>query len=774
MKDNSNKIVAAVIVGLVIVLGIILLFATSGGGGGGGVAGGNPASGGTPANTSISPTPSAGDTQADSSQSYQQMDDLLSSRLSTTEFANADASNRVRMAQEALDEAFGAGLIAGKAEYNEDVQMFSFTYADGTLGGIDLSERTEDEDMPFNDLSSSGAQMLADVVSGFSQPTLPASYHEGDATALVLLAFEDSRRPIYNSLEQRWDSIGLNTDVNTDVTVEDLQNIGAYDVVLFSMHGTTYSSQNTPVMCLREECTSEKDSKYQTYLRNESIARVWSGNWFVYNYFVLPKFFENLGSGALKDTVVFSETCDFLGRAKFSAPDKSFPNAFLKVGAAAVCGFYESVSARYSLCISVNMVEDMLEGQSIQVALVGEQTSYGAEDPWFKDDPSNLYDYPAKAFCYGNTSAKLSLQSSADAATPSSVASSTTSSTAFSIMLDASGSMDSASAYGSSSKMAAAKTQAAAFARMLKTQAGTSGSAAEVAVGTFSSSASTAVASTSDYDSAISAIQGLRASGSTNMLAGLKEGIGQLSGKSGTKTMIFLSDGLDTSGNSDSEILAAADEAADQGITVHTIGFGSGSSIDSALLQEIADRTGGTYSHEDPSSATSAAVGVYATMAKAELEAEYTLLTTQQGTVSQGGYSDDVQFTIDEKGDLIAVLYWPGSKLELFLTDPSGVRVTESYAGYQVLSDEIPVQVKIADAAQGVWTMSVYGAETSMASEPYFVATALDKAAAAMAYASGSTGDNGVGLLIIVIIAGVCLVGGVIVVTKRKEGAADK
>jgi hypothetical protein len=352
-------------------------------------------------------------------------------------------------------------------------------------------------------------------------------------------------------------------------------------------------------------------------------------------------------------------------------------------------------------------------------------------------------------------------------------------SVATSLVFDLSTSMDEGSAYGNNSKISAAKEQGRVFVASMESQAEHSASTLDVGVVSFSGSSGVDIELSSDYGAVTSAIAGLDTIGGTNIYAGLNEGIRQLESVAGQKIMVFLSDGMDTAGNSDSSILDLAQQAADKGIRIYTIGFGASGDLNESLLEQIASITGGAYAHEDPSSVTSAAVGIFAMMTKAQLSATSQVLADHMGTVAQGETVDAGDFVVEGHGDIQTTIYWPGSTLDLKLTDPLGAAVQEGYPGYSVQTEGTLTQVHVEGAKEGQWNMSVYGADVSMPEEPYYVITAFNETegeteAPQTVVAGGGAQDDGSGLLLFVVVAAIAALGGVFAYSVRNKESGEK
>ena len=335
------------------------------------------------------------------------------------------------------------------------------------------------------------------------------------------------------------------------------------------------------------------------------------------------------------------------------------------------------------------------------------------------------------------------------------------------IVMDVSGSMDDASALGGMSKLSSAKRQCSDFVSKSVRATGDAsngGMSVKVGLATFSSTSSVVCGLTNSVDDLTDAIDGLETIGRTNIYAGLDEGIKLLEGQDGPKVMVFLSDGLSNEGPDYDQIIELANKAKDEDIKVYTIGFGPSYELDEDLLSTIATITGGTYEHEDSSDIESAAVGLFATMMNAQLSATSTILANGTGTVQQDGTSEVGTFEVTGTGTVQAYLYWPGSVLDLQLTDPDGTLVGEGYPGLTIDTSQIPTSVTIQHAKLGLWKMAVYGREVSMTNEPYYAVAAFDEAAEPEAEApvagGGGVVNDGSGLMFLLLaVAAGCILG---------------
>ena len=341
----------------------------------------------------------------------ERMDTLVRSSLTPETLAGASQDQQVALVKQTLDEAYEQGLIQEGYYFDSEVQMYNFVYANGAIGGIDL--RVYDDEY-FN---GAAPEPPAIALHAALVPLAYAANADGiQPNMLVLDAFEKKRDPTYDASKEYWEGIGFRVILDKDVTVDDFSRFAVYDVVLISAHGTLCDRH--PAICLKETANGELDQKYCKALENKRIARVYSGIGFEFKYYILPAYFGKHGSsGSLDGTIVFSESCDFLGTfdldmiSVFQGDQNiwydreiktEFPNAMLSAGAKSVQGFVNSVSASYCISLISRELTDMRDGFSLSQSLTFAQEHYGNDDSAYHDT-----DWPARAFCFGDYDATL-------------------------------------------------------------------------------------------------------------------------------------------------------------------------------------------------------------------------------------------------------------------------------------------------------------------------------------------------------------------------------
>jgi hypothetical protein len=285
------------------------------------------------------------------------------------------------------------------------MQMFTFSYSCGVLGGMllqDLEELTPQQaayDLPLLEaaVAESGEENgldLADADTG----------NVRIGTADIYYAFDDamlsSRYPYYAVMQQSWSDAGLTTRLHTDLTVASMRAITPGNLCVFSMHGAYYTytygwlRQRTitaPIMILTEQSSWLKDLLYASDLLTHRVIKV-NGL-----YCLLPSFFlAHLADGALSGSIVFSETCDFFGKG---CEDYTLASAFLSAGASSVLGFRNTVYSTYSRNVMWDTVNQLIYGYTVQESLAHATQRYGSDDVvWYSSlttrTPHALAAYP--------------------------------------------------------------------------------------------------------------------------------------------------------------------------------------------------------------------------------------------------------------------------------------------------------------------------------------------------------------------------------------------
>ena len=210
---------------------------------------------------------------------------------------------------------------------------------------------------------------------------------QGDlGSAMIYYAFDNtvnsSRYPYYSYMKGFWTAMGLHTRIDTTVTVSDLKRMNDYGLCILSAHGSYYTytsgflfkqTRTEPVILLTEESDFYKDLYYGIDLLTHRVIKI-NGL-----YCITPSFFQAAyRGGQLKDTVVLSETCEFLGVS--GSLDTSMADALLAGGAKAVAGYVNNVYTVYSRSMLWDTVNHLILGQTLQESVQHSMDTYGADD----------------------------------------------------------------------------------------------------------------------------------------------------------------------------------------------------------------------------------------------------------------------------------------------------------------------------------------------------------------------------------------------------------
>ncbi len=226
-----------------------------------------------------------------------------------------------------------------------------------------------------------------------------------------------------------------------------------------------------------------------------------------------------------------------------------------------------------------------------------------------------------------------------------------------------------------------------------------------------------------DYTYIKDSIDTMEAGGGTDVCCGIEAGFAQLeSVTADNKVMIVMTDGQDEAGNA---TITAAQEAAEAGITIYTIGFGE--DVNEELLKQLAEIGGGEYRYAN----TDSIMGIISSFLYAQQSADAEVLAEVESTVAQGETTKKSMFAVkDGNGDLVVTTVWPGSFLDTILVDPNGREVDENYPGATTDESGIPTTIVVKNPIPGKWSVRIKGVETSYDQEPFYTIAAFKESKA--------------------------------------------
>lgn len=219
---------------------------------------------------------------------------------------------------------------------------------------------------------------------------------------------------------------------------------------------------------------------------------------------------------------------------------------------------------------------------------------------------------------------------------------------------------------------------------------------------------------TVNRDGILAAIDKIDSSGGTNLGAGLSAGYNQLkaSTKPNKKAAIFMTDGQGDYSNQAQLFLNNIDDPYDDW-PVYTIGLGYG--VNTTLLQNIADITGGIYFQlSDPNQLQN----VYFEIANLIKEDSQPLLNTITIMFVRDTYCSWVNVPTNQDS-ITFLVSWPGSEVSASLKSPSGREIRPDTTDLDVyhakgLTYEL---YRISKPEAGQWEINLYGVDLAPAGE---------------------------------------------------------
>ena len=305
----------------------------------------------------------------------QQADAAVTALTGGSDYAQMTEDERTAAALQQLDALTAQGLVKQGSVYTDaENGMISFTYSCGALGGILLTDPEEENTAALPELDESQLQELAE--------------NKRVGTAAIYYAFDNTinstRYPYYAYMQTYWDSVGLQTDLDTTVTVSDLRRMGRYDLCILSTHGAYYTYEygwlfkktaTEPLILLTERSDFWSDLRYGFDLLAHRVVKV-NGM-----YAVNGDFFRSAYRG---NGIVLSETCEFYG--KNGHVDTSMADGLLAGGAKAVMGYVNNVYSVYSRSMLWAAVNRMIEGETLEQAVDYAKSIYGTDDIiWYNE-----------------------------------------------------------------------------------------------------------------------------------------------------------------------------------------------------------------------------------------------------------------------------------------------------------------------------------------------------------------------------------------------------
>lgn len=345
-------------------------------------------------------------TREDAAQ-MQEADSAVAALTDSGDFAALSRAERFAAAQAQLRQLAEQGLVSVRSIYIDEANgMVSFSYSCGVQGGILVDDPEEENaSVTLSQMPSVDLQEMSNAPRG------------NLGSAMIYYAFDNtvnsSRYPYYSYMKGFWTAMGLNTRIDTMVTVADLRRMDRYDLCILSAHGAYYTysygtfrkhTRTEPIILLTEASTLYKDIIYGFDLLAHRIIKL-NGL-----YCVTADFFRNAyRSGQLSNTIIYSETCEFLGVT--NSVDESMAEALLAGGARTVLGYVNNVYTVYSRSMLWDTVNHLAMGQTIGRALAHAKDTYGENDIIWYTEQGGRRPHAAAAclVLYGDENARLNV-----------------------------------------------------------------------------------------------------------------------------------------------------------------------------------------------------------------------------------------------------------------------------------------------------------------------------------------------------------------------------
>ena len=333
------------------------------------------------------------------------VDTAIDEILNDFDYQSATLEVRKEKVYDVLTSLVDQGLIIEESiYYDEETYTFSYEYKDGILGGVIIKDFGEDYDGIVEEREAAAQQQINEM---FSVPEMASGDIISDniGTAIILNAFENTpfRRNYYPTVKTDWDSKGLITTINTNVTVSAIKNLKGYDVIWFAGHGAaeyTYKtgalwwaeSTTGTIWLLNEKYTKTTDKAYSADLKKHRVIHI-NAN-LGKSYAMFPSLIsDSYGATDFNNSFIIFNSCEIMG--KNDNISESMANAFLNCSAKSFIGYHNSVDSDYSREFMKIYGDNLIDGHTAQESFNNAVTQRGANDggapaayPLLRGDPN--------------------------------------------------------------------------------------------------------------------------------------------------------------------------------------------------------------------------------------------------------------------------------------------------------------------------------------------------------------------------------------------------
>ena len=335
----------------------------------------------------------------------------LKTMRNSDSYKQLSLEEKSKTALEQLNQLGQEGLIKAETIYEDkENNTITFYYSSGVIGIERLEEFTPvyGGNGGKNDIEQFNKKLELYDNNQNTQAQINADL--GDA--LILYAWGDPNSEKWKGhyqfcqyFQQKWDGLGLDTTLDSDVTISDLKNIKDKSFVYIAGHGTyskfkyeydkkywwiikTDSKKTTvtaPAVFFLEDSTETKDSQYSLDLKTGKIV-IANGE-----YGIVPAFFdEYYDSDDLENSIFFWGSCQFMGKKGTVVED--WTTTLTSKSIKAFIGFHNSNYIAYHYNLLEEIVPALIEGKTINEALTLGTNAHGTDDvKWYNSTHEDTF-----------------------------------------------------------------------------------------------------------------------------------------------------------------------------------------------------------------------------------------------------------------------------------------------------------------------------------------------------------------------------------------------
>lgn len=335
----------------------------------------------------------------------------LKAMRNSDSYKQSSIEDKSKMALEQLKQLAQEGLIRATTIYEDkENNTITYYYSSGVIGIERLEEFTP---VYGGNSDKKDVEQFNNEIEFFANNQSTQAQVNADlGDALILYAWGEPSSEKWKALykcceyfQQKWDGLGLDTTMNSNVTINDLKNIKDKSFVYIAAHGLydkfkyeydqkywwiikTDSKKTTvtaPVIFILENSTETKDSEYSLDLKTGKIV-IHNGE-----YGIVPAFFdEYYDSDDLENSIFFLGSCQLMGKKGTVVED--WTTTLTSKSIKAFIGFHNSNYIAYHCNLLKEIVPALIEGKTINEALTIGTNAHGTDDvKWYNSTHDDTF-----------------------------------------------------------------------------------------------------------------------------------------------------------------------------------------------------------------------------------------------------------------------------------------------------------------------------------------------------------------------------------------------